>query len=70
MTNKQIKPTKIPTNICYKYTKIPTNVETKSTFDFDILIGCSAIAHGCTLVTGNLRHLQRLDGIRLECWCG
>lgn len=36
--------------------------------DFDILIGCSAIAHGCTLVTGNLRHLQRLDGIRLENW--
>ena len=37
--------------------------------DFDILIGCSAIAHACTLVTGNVKHLQRLDGIRLENWC-
>ena len=36
--------------------------------DFDILTGCAAIAYGCTLVTGNIRHFQRLDGIRLENW--
>lgn len=36
--------------------------------DFDILIGCSAIVHGCTLVTGNIKHIRRLDGIRLENW--
>ncbi len=36
--------------------------------DFDILIGACAIENGYTLVTNNIRHLSRMDGIALEDW--
>ncbi|GAA4371838.1 type II toxin-antitoxin system VapC family toxin [Hymenobacter koreensis] len=36
--------------------------------DFDLLIGCTALAHGLTLVTRNTRHFADLGGIWLENW--
>lgn len=36
--------------------------------DFDLLIGCSALAHDLILVTNNLRHFDRLDGLVIEDW--
>lgn len=36
--------------------------------DFDILIGCTAIEYGLTMVTDNISHLGRLNGIILENW--
>ncbi|MCB9352201.1 MAG: type II toxin-antitoxin system VapC family toxin [Lewinellaceae bacterium] len=36
--------------------------------DFDLLIGCTAIANGLTLVTNNTKHFNRLQNIRLEDW--
>lgn len=36
--------------------------------DFDLFIGCTAIATGSILVTENIDHLSRLDGIVLENW--
>lgn len=36
--------------------------------DFDILIGATAIDYGMTLVTENVDHLGRLQGIKLENW--
>lgn len=36
--------------------------------DFDLLIGCSALAHDLTLITNNVRHFQRLDHLRIEDW--
>lgn len=36
--------------------------------DFDLFIGCTAIATGCTLVTENTDHLSRLEGLTLENW--
>ena len=36
--------------------------------EFDILIGCTALAHDLTLVTRNIRHFADLAGIRLENW--
>ncbi|MCO6480129.1 MAG: type II toxin-antitoxin system VapC family toxin [Phaeodactylibacter sp.] len=36
--------------------------------DFDLLIGCTAVAHGLTLVTNNIRHFNRLQGLKLEDW--
>lgn len=36
--------------------------------DDDILIGSLAIEYDAVLVTSNTRHLERLDGIRLENW--
>lgn len=36
--------------------------------DFDLLIGCSAIANGLILVTRNIKHFERLSSIALENW--
>lgn len=36
--------------------------------DFDLFIGCTAIATSCTLVTENTEHLARLENISLENW--
>lgn len=36
--------------------------------DFDLLIGCTAIAHGLTLVTNNTKHFRRLNDLLLEDW--
>lgn len=36
--------------------------------DADIFIGATAIANDMIMVTENVRHLGRLDGIRIENW--
>ena len=36
--------------------------------DFDLLIGCSAVTGGYILVTGNISHMGRISGIRIESW--
>lgn len=36
--------------------------------DFDLLIGTTAVAHDCVMVTENLRHLARIPGISIENW--
>ena len=36
--------------------------------DFDLFIGSMAVATGYTLVTENVKHLSRLQGITLENW--
>ena len=36
--------------------------------DFDILIASFALAHGCTLLTNNLRHFGRITGLQIENW--
>ena len=36
--------------------------------DIDILIGSTAIFEGRILVTGNVNHMNRLEGIMLEDW--
>ena len=33
--------------------------------DLDILIGCTAIRHGLTLLTNNRRHFERLRGLTI-----
>ena len=33
--------------------------------DLDILIGCTAIRHGLTLLTNNRRHFERLRGLNI-----
>lgn len=34
----------------------------------DFWIAASALAHGLTLVTGNLREFERVPGLSVECW--
>jgi tRNA(fMet)-specific endonuclease VapC len=36
--------------------------------DFDILIGATAVANNYTLVTNNLKHLTRIQNIKIENW--
>ena len=35
---------------------------------FDLLIGATALHHGLTLVTSNLKHFERMQGIKIENW--
>ena len=36
--------------------------------DFDLLIGCTALANSFVLVSGNLAHMSRIKGLSLEDW--
>jgi len=36
--------------------------------DFDLLIGCTALSYGFTLVTDNLKHMRRIQGLKTEAW--
>lgn len=35
---------------------------------FDLLIGATAIHHKMTLVTSNIKHFERMDGLEIENW--
>lgn len=35
---------------------------------FDLLIGATAIHHNMTLVTSNLKHFERIQGLAIENW--
>ena len=36
--------------------------------DFDLLIGCTAVAKGLVMVTNNIKHYSRIEGIQIENW--
>ncbi len=36
--------------------------------DFDIMIASCALVHNLTLVTNNIKHFKRIDGLRLVNW--
>ncbi|MCC6337863.1 MAG: type II toxin-antitoxin system VapC family toxin [Myxococcales bacterium] len=36
--------------------------------DFDVAIAAHAVASGATLVTSNVKHLRRVEGLRCETW--
>lgn len=36
--------------------------------DFDLLIGCTAVAGKMTLVTENVKHFKNIKGIKIENW--
>jgi tRNA(fMet)-specific endonuclease VapC len=39
-----------------------------SVADADLMIAAIALAQGATLVTGNIRHYERFEGLNLEDW--
>jgi len=36
--------------------------------DFDLLIGCSSVAESLVMVTNNVKHFSRIDGIHIDNW--
>ena len=52
------------------YARLRVLLEEKGTplDDFDLLIAATALQEGLTLVTANNRHLDRIEGLRLENW--
>jgi len=36
--------------------------------DFDLAVGCCALAHNLTLVTNNVRHFKRIEGLQVTNW--
>lgn len=36
--------------------------------DFDLLIGCTAVAGNMTIVTENIKHFKNIKGIKIENW--
>ncbi|MFN0318344.1 MAG: type II toxin-antitoxin system VapC family toxin [Burkholderiales bacterium] len=36
--------------------------------DFDLIIAACALAHNLTLVTNNMKHFQRVEGLKLANW--
>ncbi len=36
--------------------------------DYDLFIGCAAKVAGLTMVTDNVQHLSRIEGLRVENW--
>jgi tRNA(fMet)-specific endonuclease VapC len=36
--------------------------------DFDLVIGCCALAHNLTLVTNYVKHFQRIEGLQVANW--
>lgn len=52
----------------YAMQKSRLRKEGKMIDDFDMLIGCTALSNGITLVTDNLKHLERLSKLTIENW--
>ncbi len=36
--------------------------------DFDLLIGCTSVTNNLTMVTNNVKHYSRIEGIKIENW--
>ena len=36
--------------------------------DFDLLIGCTSVSKGLVMVTNNVKHYSRIEGIQIEKW--
>ena len=53
-----------------RYARLRVQLERKGEAidDFDLLIAATALSEGLTLVSHNLRHFERIDGLRTEDW--
>lgn len=48
--------------------KARLRMEGKKVDNFDLLIGCTAIAHKLTMVTENVKDFEPIKGIKIENW--
>ena len=53
-----------------RYARLRVQLENKGLpiDDFDLLIAATALTEGFTLVTHNVRHFERIEGLRQEDW--
>lgn len=61
----------LPFNVCIEeFCRQKARLRTQGMLieDFDLFIGCTAVATGYVLVTENVKHLSRLQGITIENW--
>lgn len=61
----------IPFSLCiHEYCKQKAKLRLTGNLieDFDLFIGSAALVSGCVLVTENVKHLSRLEGIVIENW--
>lgn len=61
----------VPISSCFDiYAKEKARLKGKGHLidDFDLLIGCSAIANGLILVTRNEKHFNKLPSLKIENW--
>ena len=61
----------IPISSCldiYAREKAQLKFQGKMIDDFDLLIGCTAIANNLILVTRNVKHFERLSSIQTDNW--
>lgn len=61
----------IPIRVCFEefaQHKTLLRKSGKQISDFDLLIGCSALANNMILVTRNMREMERISGLRIENW--
>lgn len=47
----------------YRLRKLGIGIE-----DFDLLIGCTSVSKNLIMVTNNVRHYSRIEGIQIERW--
>ncbi len=57
-------------NVLSTYAKEKVRLKRLGTIvaEFDLLIGSTALTHDLTMVTGNVNHLGKLQGIQVEDW--
>ena len=52
----------------FSFLKSQLEMEGNRLDDFDLIIASCALAHNLTLVTNNIKHFQRIDGLKLANW--
>lgn len=58
----------LDTDTCIYWLNKRQSVKDKPLPDFDLLIASVALAENRVLVTNNIRHYERITGLRLENW--
>lgn len=54
----------------YGQTKVSLQKNSKLIDEFDMLIGGHALTEGLTVVTDNIKHFERIPGLKVENWKG
>ena len=60
----------VDANIARTFGEVKAQLRRQSNLieDFDLLLAATALVHGSTLVTNNLSHFRRVDGLALDNW--